>query len=308
VVYIREAHPSDGWQVPSNVRSGIVFEDPKDIQARRVVAKNCIHDLGLEIPTLLDGMDNAMMKAYNAWPNRVYVLGGDGIVYWKGPRGPGGVSRARFEAPLEELLALPGGGRLTDRAPRLSVLRARPVRIEEIEGLVPARVPDGFRFHAAREDGRRFEIDPQATLAAGRTLLETLGIAGTSGGNDRVREEELVALSENGRESDSRRSRLFRLRYRHFHANAAVEGDFVDLVYDAEGLREVRGVWHRVESSEISDAPRRSSLEAAKVAKLTNAVARPLYVRREAEDGSVRLVPVFRLTRGKRVEDVEMIR
>ena len=80
-----------------NERDGVVYEEPRTLEERRKVARDCIEQLGLAIPAVLDGMDNAMARAYNAWPNRVYILGGDGIVWFKGPWGPRGVSGARFD-------------------------------------------------------------------------------------------------------------------------------------------------------------------------------------------------------------------
>ena len=54
VVYIREAHPSDGWQMASNIREHIVFASPKSLGERDEVAGVCVRRLGLEIPALVE--------------------------------------------------------------------------------------------------------------------------------------------------------------------------------------------------------------------------------------------------------------
>lgn len=85
-IYIREAHPTDGWSFPGNVK----FEDPKTIEARREVAGQCESAALHGIPTLVDEMDDAAMTAYAAWPDRLYMVGLDGRVVYAGGRGPFG--------------------------------------------------------------------------------------------------------------------------------------------------------------------------------------------------------------------------
>lgn len=90
MVYIREAHPSDGWQVGSNQRQGVVFKQPKTLDARGDIAKKMCSKLEISLPCLLDGIDNKVGKAYAAWPDRLYVVGIDGKISFKGGRGPFG--------------------------------------------------------------------------------------------------------------------------------------------------------------------------------------------------------------------------
>src|SRR5439155_18707980 len=84
VVYIAEAHAVDGWQVAPNVQEGVCINKHRTIEERRDAARRCTSDLGITIPTLVDTMDDAVCLAYSAWPDRVYVVGTDGRIAYKG--------------------------------------------------------------------------------------------------------------------------------------------------------------------------------------------------------------------------------
>jgi hypothetical protein len=60
--------------------------------------------LKLDIPILIDGMDNAADHAYNAWPERLYVLSPGGSVAYKGGKGPYGFSPDELHNFLAEYL------------------------------------------------------------------------------------------------------------------------------------------------------------------------------------------------------------
>ena len=124
-----------------------------------------------------------------------------------------------------------------------------------------------------------------------------------------IREAKLVAMNEKGEEVEKKESSRYLLRYHRFVRNVRVDGDHVDLTFDAKGVREIRGVWHRLgAAAEEGEVQRISSLSAAKSAKMTKGVARLLYVRREHGEGEVRFHPVFRIEKGKKSKDVDVIR
>ena len=54
MVYITEAHPSDVWQMQSNVKDKVVFASPRSQDERASVAGTCVRKLGIEIPPVLD--------------------------------------------------------------------------------------------------------------------------------------------------------------------------------------------------------------------------------------------------------------
>jgi len=49
-------------------------------------------------------MDNKVEKDYSSWPDRLYVVGQDGKVAYKGGPGPGGFDSAELGVFLELLL------------------------------------------------------------------------------------------------------------------------------------------------------------------------------------------------------------
>ena len=53
-MYIREAHPSNAWQMASNVRENVVFADPRTFEERTAVAESCVRKLGIRMPALVD--------------------------------------------------------------------------------------------------------------------------------------------------------------------------------------------------------------------------------------------------------------
>jgi len=104
IVYIREAHPVDGWRVPINEKQGIEVKDPKTPAEREKVADVCAVKLKISIPIVVDGMDNAVEKAYAGWPVRAYIIGKDGKIAYKGAPGPRGFRPKEVEQALKKLI------------------------------------------------------------------------------------------------------------------------------------------------------------------------------------------------------------
>ena len=104
VVYIREAHPTDGWQVESNRRDGVEFAQPQTLEERTAIAETCVARLGLSAPLLLDGIDNQASLAYNGWPERLYVIARGGKIAYQGGKGPYGFYPAELAAFLRAYL------------------------------------------------------------------------------------------------------------------------------------------------------------------------------------------------------------
>lgn len=80
-------------------------DDPKDDAERHEVAQKCIDALGLKLPTLVDGIDDAVSRAYGAWPDRMYIVGADGKIAYAGDPGPWGFDPDAVETALKGLLA-----------------------------------------------------------------------------------------------------------------------------------------------------------------------------------------------------------
>jgi type I thyroxine 5'-deiodinase len=103
VVYIREAHPSDAWQMAVNVRQNVLFTDPKTFVERTSVAESCVRKLGIHIPALVDDVSDAVEAAYTGWPDRLYLIDREGRVAFKSPPGPFGFKPERLEESLRAM-------------------------------------------------------------------------------------------------------------------------------------------------------------------------------------------------------------
>ncbi len=104
IVYIQEAHPTDAWQMVSNVRDNVLFASPKSAGERDQVAGACVRRLGIEIPALVDNLDDAVERVYTGWPDRLYVIDADGRIAWKSAPGPFGFHPAGVETALNRIL------------------------------------------------------------------------------------------------------------------------------------------------------------------------------------------------------------
>jgi hypothetical protein len=104
VVYIQEAHPSDGWQVAINEAEEVIFEQPRSLDDREAVAEACVLHLNLSIPTLLDEMENEVDHLYGALPDRLYLIDEEGRVAFRSGPGPWGFKPEELEAAIETYL------------------------------------------------------------------------------------------------------------------------------------------------------------------------------------------------------------
>jgi hypothetical protein len=102
-VYILEAHPSDVWQMRSNIRASVVFASPKDEGERTNIAGACVRKLGIKFPAIIDGFENRTEIAYAGWPDRIYLIGSDGRILFKTKPGPFGFKPSELQAALDKL-------------------------------------------------------------------------------------------------------------------------------------------------------------------------------------------------------------
>lgn len=103
-VYIREAHPTDGWAMEGNARVGIKIEQPKTFETRSLVASECCKSLGLGMPLVVDTIDDRVNRAYSGFPDRLYLVDREGRIAYKGGRGPFGYKPRELEQTLVMLL------------------------------------------------------------------------------------------------------------------------------------------------------------------------------------------------------------
>ena len=107
VVYIREAHPEDGWVVTMNREVGIELNDPTTDAGRQEVAAACALRLEIKMPVVVDPVDDRIANAYGALPDRLYLIGQGGHVAFQGKAGPFGFKPEDLEAAIERELETP---------------------------------------------------------------------------------------------------------------------------------------------------------------------------------------------------------
>lgn len=112
MIYIREAHPMDGWWFGRGLGKFFVqrtkaathIRDPQDIEERRTVAKECDVALKYQIPTYVDEMHDPVSKTYAAKPTRLYLIGIDGTVKYAGGLGPYGFKPQELGKAIQDYL------------------------------------------------------------------------------------------------------------------------------------------------------------------------------------------------------------
>jgi hypothetical protein len=121
-VYVREAHPVDGWRMEANDQAGISIAQPLDFSSRLDAATQCSAHLEINMPLAVDELDDRVGHAYSGMPDRLYVIDRDGWVTYKSGRGPFGFLPGEMEQSLvltlleqaEQELSSPGRVRLED--------------------------------------------------------------------------------------------------------------------------------------------------------------------------------------------------
>ena len=88
MVYVREAHPTDGWQMESNDRVGVSSAQPDLRGAGRGRPDLRRARLDLGFPMLVDTIDDAVGARYSGMPGRLYLIDRKGKVAYKSGPGP----------------------------------------------------------------------------------------------------------------------------------------------------------------------------------------------------------------------------
>jgi len=120
-IYIREAHPIDGWWLGRRLTKTLIkwkfpypkasmeHYDPITIEERRAVAGECQSALQYGVRTYVDEMDDYVNNAYAAWPTRLNLVDLDGRVIYAGGLGPYDFKPAKLKAAIETYLAVQRG-------------------------------------------------------------------------------------------------------------------------------------------------------------------------------------------------------
>jgi len=77
---------------------------PKVYEERVDVAKSCQAGLDLKAPFVIDEMDNGVGTTYGGSPDRIYIVGKNGKIHFKGEKGPRGFKPDEAEESLKQIL------------------------------------------------------------------------------------------------------------------------------------------------------------------------------------------------------------
>jgi Ca2+-binding EF-hand superfamily protein/thiol-disulfide isomerase/thioredoxin len=100
MVYVREAHPTDGWKIDSNARFGVAVKQPTTNEERTEVCAQFRKKLNPAVPIVVDEISDPVGNAYSGMPARLYVLDTKGKVAYKSGRGPFGFKPGEMEQAL----------------------------------------------------------------------------------------------------------------------------------------------------------------------------------------------------------------
>ncbi len=117
MVYVREAHPTEGWRMESNDRVGAIVVQPKTYDERVAVAQKCGKLLDLGFPMLVDTIDDVVGTRYSGMPGRLYLIDNSGKIAFKSGRGPYHFKPAELEHSLVLMLQETPPSPTVDRPP-----------------------------------------------------------------------------------------------------------------------------------------------------------------------------------------------
>ena len=100
-VYIREAHPTDEWQMKANETDNTCYRQPRTTAARLAIANDFASRFHYELPLVVDAIENPADRLYAGWPERFYIITERGVIAYKGETGPFGFHPEEVEAWLK---------------------------------------------------------------------------------------------------------------------------------------------------------------------------------------------------------------
>jgi len=87
-VYIKEAHPLDGWILQENTVGGIEVDSPDTAEERAQIAGVCMMRYNFPFRMVLDNLNDETEAKYRSEPDRLYVIDAAGKIAWKSGLGP----------------------------------------------------------------------------------------------------------------------------------------------------------------------------------------------------------------------------
>ena len=103
MIYIREAHPIGGREVPNNQ---FKVDAPNTLSERCELAEDFNDRIQMRMPIVVDTIDDAVADVYAPWPNRLVVVDAEGKIVDVGIAAAGGTRESSRQLPslLDRLL------------------------------------------------------------------------------------------------------------------------------------------------------------------------------------------------------------
>lgn len=83
VIYTKEPHAKDQWEVDRNKDNGVEIAQAQTMADRNAAAKQLQQSLKLTVPVVVDTIDNATASAYGAESDTAYLINRDGTVAFR---------------------------------------------------------------------------------------------------------------------------------------------------------------------------------------------------------------------------------
>ena len=114
-MHIKEIHPTDGWQVKANERDRVLFEQHRSLEDRVAVGQACMLKLALELPALVDEMDDAVAVHNRKFTGVHTIMFGTDYPHHEGtfPHTGETIERIFEGVPDEEIRMMVGGNAAT---------------------------------------------------------------------------------------------------------------------------------------------------------------------------------------------------
>ena len=90
--------------MPANKTDKVIIKRPKQSKDRQLAARQCCLRLHLDIPCVVDTIDDSVDTLYAGWPERLFVIDRNGTIAYAGERGPFGFKPDEAEASLRKLI------------------------------------------------------------------------------------------------------------------------------------------------------------------------------------------------------------
>ncbi len=87
-----------------NEKDAVLFRQHRSMEERVQVGEACMLKMALEMPAVVDEMDDVVATNYAAMPERLFLIGSDGKVAFRGGMGPMFFRPDEWESAIEGTL------------------------------------------------------------------------------------------------------------------------------------------------------------------------------------------------------------